>query len=467
MLNKIKKGVSKLNVFKSANVTNFSENAMQNNAKEIHQHFADPKLLIRELISNGRLDLAVDVLKETTTVLENSHPLAPEYQYDVRKIGKKTFLTSKPANHIVAQEKPLSFRGGMTIIDERYNSDVDVRKFILQQSFRNNNIKVRLDSLEELIDGEVIDNPLSLLKVAGNDLMVTIRATHERPVIKAKMIVKEAYDIKSVIDYLELQITDYEPSEEILVISNENQKLAYLDVKIKIPLQLMKTKGEMIEIASMNYNVTLREEHCNTISGELFFLEFLKSVRGSDSFQIIDVELDSLIFEGTNIKNKATESEINNFDSQIKAFKMLKDIEGKNGVKFNLPDTLDEEEVEILNILDIAWNSKEVKNPLTEFTASVNDKQSIINIIEVVEAKENSLFSIESNQTIAAQLFGVEIECLSEETFDMLVIKNVSRLKSKLDLFEEGEIIKIPFIPNYGAMSCKKIKLLSAKQVTS
>ncbi|QPQ29388.1 hypothetical protein [Lysinibacillus sp. JNUCC 51] len=416
MLDKIKASIKELKFFKSNTENRFNGHAMQNNANEIHQHFMDPRLLMNQLVSEGQYNLAVDVLKDVTKALENSHPLAPKYYYDVRKLGDKIFLTSKPANEVVAQENPITYRGKMTISDEGFRPEIGIDKYFFQQSLRNIPIKVRIDSLEELIGGVIIDNPLSILDSLGEGLNTSVMPNSDRPIIKAKMSMKRDNKFKVIIDYLEMQLTDYDAVNEILTISNMNQQIAYLNIELKIPMKNISMDNEMLEIIGMNYNIVLRDEYCSTVEGELFFLEFLSLAEISDVVQIWDIERNRLICEGTGKQTKVGSSKISEYDTQIKTLKMLKSMEDKYSVKFMLPEKIEEEEQEqLLHLLTIAWESKEVDFHVTDLTASVSDKQSILNMVEIIEDNEESMFSIESTQTISGELFGVNIECRSKK----------------------------------------------------
>lgn len=467
MINKIKKSVSKLNIFqkKKSNINVFNESSMQNNANQINQYFSDPKVVINELISNGRLDLAADAFKQIHTLMANAHPLAPDYLFAINEFGGKIFLTSTPFDNKIAETKPLKYTGKLTIIDENYSSDVDIGKFILQQSFRNNPIKVKISSFAEIINGEIIDNPLSFFNVMGENIETSI-SPQERKSILAKMTIGEIDDLKNVIDYLELQFTDYDIENEVLLISNIHQENAIFNIEIKIPIELMRSKGEMVEVRNVGYQLNLHEIYSNTVHGEILFVELLKSLQNAKSISLHDLQMGNTIFTAYHNITDEVQNDKEVLDKQLKLLEMLKKVEDDYQVKFALSmEEIDAQDIEIINLLDTAINNKELEYSVNEFSALVNYKDSISNIIDTLEKNEESIFSIESNQTINAKLWNVDLEFVTFERYEMLKIRDLERLKARLQLLEEGETLKIQFQTQSDTKCYKKIELVNSSIV--
>ena len=458
MFKKIKRVLSKSKVSNA-----FYGNSIQNNANEIHQHYLDPRILISQLISSGEFEMAAKVLKDVTKTFENSHPMSPDYYYDVMKLGNNFYLESKPINKVVAQDKPLSYKGKLTIIDESYESGVDINKFIFQQSLKNKPIKVRIDSLEELIGDTIIDNPLSIFKVAKEDLIVSIISAEEKRTIKAKMLVnqRKKNEVINVIEHLELQITDYNITDETIILSNENQQNSYLILKIRIPLKNANVNNGMIEIRGLNYNVKVRENYKNTVVGEIVFLDFLKNVNFSDSIEIWDIEQNSLVFQGEN-KQRVENTMIEKiYSKHMGNLRVLKALETNYNVKFVLTEQIDKDQEKFLEMLVLAWDRKEIEYPINEFNVSVDNRESILNLIENSEKEVSNKLLFIANQSIKGNLFGIGIELLSEEKYYDLVFKDISRLKSKLELFEDGEVMKLELLPSEDSTCKKKYKILN------
>lgn len=106
-----------------------------------------------------------------------------------------------------------------------------------------------------------------------------------------------------------------------------------------------------------------------------------------------------------------------------------------------------DEDFRKFEILKAIMEEKEVVTGLKNFNATFNGIDGLKRLIDDAEEKSIKITADSSDQ-LNINLFGAEINNVNMSyTIEDIKIKNPERIKEKIRLFDEGEIIKVEFIP--------------------
>ena len=88
---------------------------------------------------------------------------------------------------------------------------------------------------------------------------------------------------------------------------------------------------------------------------------------------------------------------------------------------------------------------KEIKTKIENFSAVFDNKEALHKMI--YEVKDSPIM-ITGHEEKVIDLFGVKFENIKvTHRFENLIIKNPDRIKKKLEYLDEGETVKVEFVP--------------------
>lgn len=263
------------------------------------------------------------------------------------------------------------------------------------------------------------------------------------PPIKAKLVAT-GLENNVIIDYLELRTTKINREENIGIISNEHQKNS--PVVFSLTLKNFFNSDLTNNRFDIDMKFKIREDFERTVMAEIIFLNFIKCTINNSSMILSDLESGVNFFEAQPSASD-TDYDIESIDERLSLLNNLRSIEHYFGVKFHLPDNMADEDFVNLEILRAIMEDKEVVTGIGDLSATFNGVDGLKRLIDDAEEKSIKITAGSSNQ-LNINLFGAEINNINMAyTVEDIKIKNPERIREKIRLFDEGEVIKVDFIP--------------------
>lgn len=399
-----------------------------------------PTDYMSRLIKNGKIEEAVEVFAKVYKQTEQLHPLYPLYTYKPIEVGSEIVFEHSPANKTIAETLPIQFKGKFTINDRDFIEGETLGEFFTRKYFSQEKVSIDMKYIETWIGEQLIDDSISIEQHAINNGEWFILPRELPPPIKAKLVLTEQAD-RVIIDYLELRVTEVNNKENKIEISNNHQKNSPIIVTLTIPSIFV--NNTPVDDSS-KFNIKIRENYEGKIIAEKIFLTFIKYVGLSSKMSLKDVETQKLFFTAESIKLDNPE-DIQDIDNRLSLLSDLLQIESVLDVEFQLPEIIYEEDFEKIEILMAIIEEKEIKTKIENFSAVFDNKEALHKMI--YEVKDSPIM-ITGHEEKVIDLFGVKFENIKvTHRFENLIIKNPDRIKKKLEYLDEGETVKVEFVP--------------------
>lgn len=295
--------------------------------------------------------------------------------------------------------------------------------------------------IETWIGDHLIDDPLSIEQHAVKEGEWFILPDKLPPPIKTKLVLSEDDIDRVIIDYLEFRVTDISHKENKITISNYHQKNSPVILSLIIPSIL--SKDNKLQ-GSSKFNIKIRESFKGKVIAEKTFLEFMKYTEQSSEISLIEIERQKEFFTSKGIKvNNPQESEY--MDGRLAILSDLLKIEKEFDIYFDLPEKMNEENFNNIEMMLAIIQGKEIVTKIDGFSVVFNNKDALKKLVYDVKDKPIMLTGHEYK---AIELFGVKFENIKVSySFENLVVKNPDRIRNKLKFLDEGENTKVEFIP--------------------
>ncbi|MHC8515867.1 hypothetical protein [Sporosarcina sp. ITBMC105] len=432
-MKKREKGINQINGANQVAMINSSNN----NVTIIN----NPVEYMSYLIKNGKLEEVVELLSEVNKKTETLHPMYPHYTYNQVKIGSKIAFKHTPVNEIAAKKYPLKFKGKLSITDPDFNNNETIEEFLTRKHFLQEKVSIDVKYIETWIGEQLIQDSISLEQQAIKDGEWFIIPKELPSPVKAKLVMTEETDIV-IIDYLELRVTNIDKSGNKLEISNSFQKNSPIQLVLTIPISSFFDDNSSV-VKNSKFNIQIRENFEGKLSAEKIFLEFMKYAGLSSKMKFIDIEKNKVFFSSENLHLDKPE-DFSEVDDRISLLKDLKQIQDELDVEFKLSEIIYEQDFEMIQILKSIIEDKEVITKIENLNAIIDNKEALEKLISDVRGKP---FMISGQEEKVIKLFGVSINLNIQYKFENLVVKDLERVKRKLEILEEGETAKIDFVP--------------------
>lgn len=398
---------------------------------------------ISYLIRCGKRQEAADEFAEVFKQIGEIHPLHPLYTYKPTELGSKIVFEHQPLNAEVAKQYPIKYRGRFSIIDKDMKSGETINEFLSRKHFRQEKVQIDVKYIETWIGKEKIIDPLSLEQNAIKEGEWYMLPAPLPPPIRAKLVSTGLED-NVIIDYLELRTTKINRMDSIAVISNEHQKDS--PVLFSLTFKNLSNSDPTINRFDVDMNFKIRESFERTVMAEIIFLTFMKCTINNSSMTLSDLEKGVNFFEAQPSASD-TDYDVENIDERLSLLNNLRSIEHYFGVKFHLPDNMVDEDFVNLEILKAIMEDKEIVTGVGDLSATFNGVDGLKRLIDDAEEKSIKITADSSDQ-LNINLFGAEINNINMSyTVEGIKVKNPERIKEKIRLFDEGEIIKVEFTP--------------------
>lgn len=398
---------------------------------------------ISYLIRSGKRQEAVDEFAEVFKQIGKIHPLHPLYIYKPTELGSKIVFEHHPINADIAKQFPIKYRGRFSIIDKDLKAGETINEFLSRKHFKQEKVQIDVKYIETWIGEEKIIDPISLEQNAIKEGKWYMLPAPLPPPIRAKLVSTGLED-NIIIDYLELRTTKINRTDNIGVISNEHQKDS--PVLFSLTIKNFFNNDLTTNRFDIDMNFKIREDFERTVVAEIIFLTFLKCSYSNGRMTLSDLEKGVNFFEAQP-SNLDTDYDAKTVDERLSLLNDLRLMEHYFCVKFHLPDNMEDEDFRKFEILKAIMDEKEVVTGLKNFNATFNGIDGLKRLIDDAEEKSIKITADSSDQ-LNINLFGAEINNINMSyTIEDIKIKNPERIKEKIRLFDEGEIIKVEFIP--------------------
>lgn len=390
---------------------------------------------IETLSKQGRYNEVADLLSRVKNFVGTQHPLYPHYRYKPVNFGNTTILEHEPLSAEAQQKYPLSYRGKFTIPKEKIEGFKNIHELIEEAYFKQEDIEINMDSLTTWLGDYMVDTPNLDELFKDGKWVITPRPLPEP--LKLKLYIKDEQDI-SIVDYLEMSISGGKANQYV-IIDNSKQESAKMLVSLRIPLNS--------KVQETKINIKIKHEYQSNVEANRSLLSFFKLVKdGNKTIVLKNLQENKDFMVASKFK---FDGNIQNLDKDYSFVEKLFRLENHYKVIFSIPEKMEKSDWESIEILEQSMQGKPLKRTLKNFIAEFNDKKTIENLIDLFKDQKEYRIRIETTGPEARiELFGAVIPIEKVQTvFNSLKIEDIERLKGKMKFMDEGENIKIIFVP--------------------
>lgn len=419
--------------------------ALQNSDNNQITIIQTPQEYIRELITMGKIDEAVLELKKTVEMFQNMHPLSPYYRYKPIHIGNTIVFDHEPIDDAILEKYPLTYKGAFSFRPDDIQTDETLEQYMIRKWISQESINIDMKYIQTWIGDQEIDNPHSLENYAVKEGDWKITPKKLPPPLKAKVNVIDRCKTKSVLNYVELSLSELNWSNNTISISNENQKHCPVFIFFTVP-NFLNEKVTSFKGFKATFNFKLRDSYKGTVSGELAYLNFVKELSSSKHIEVVEIMTNKPIFSA-NIAEVDIGLNQEKIESRGEFLNKLKLIEEKLHITFHIPDNIDDEDIENIEVLTCIAIKKPKNSKFNEFNITANSIDSTNEVIKAI-GYHSKVLQGEYTLSKTIEVFGAKVEGVKIwYKFNNVLIKDVERLKNKLLYVEHGEPITITCKP--------------------
>ncbi len=392
----------------------------------------DMLLSISNLLKNGETKDAQYLLDSLSKAVVGHHPLYPHYLTKIENINGQLVFISKPNSNEAIEKYPIKYKGKVEIPKEYQNFS---SMHELSNYADRNQISIDLNLLEfkkflgdipdpyQELDGLIKKNGQPILRIIPKEFP---------PAIPFKIIlIKSNYTL----DYILLRTERITDNNE-LVISNLEQKIG---IYISFTINRENEKAD--------FHISVKEEYMQDVLSNLAYANIMKCFISGDELQVVSLEHGYTLLKGF-IKDKENQR-YKEYEERIDLYNNLKVIEDYYNIKIKIADKITM--VDVMNAEDLAKAIKGEKivgkydHIDTDFKITKESKESI-------KGFYNNIFMM------SYEMHDFEIKIFNHLFKIPKIIQKIKKVKmadeekvlKKLNVLEEGDIIKIKFIPADG-----------------
>lgn len=389
----------------------------------------DLLMTISQLLNTGNVNEAKKLLSNLSKSVAGHHPLYPYYSTEIENRDGKLVFTSKPNSDEATKKYPPLYKGKV-VVPEEYKNFLSMHE--LSNYANRNQVPIDLNLLEfkkflgdipdpyQEIDDLVEENGQPILRIIPKEFP---------PAMPFKLVLTKS---NYILEYILLRMERITDDNE-LIVSNKEQKIG---IYISLTINEEKMKAD--------FQISIKEEYIRDVSSNLAYANIMKYFSSGDELKIISLEDGNTLLQGF---TELEEEQFNNeFERKIELFSNLKIIEDHYGIKIEIAEQVMMTDAMNAETLSKAIKGEEVVSKYnyidTEFRITKESKKSIRDF-------HNSVFMM------SYEIHDFEIKIFKHSFIIPKIIQKVKKVKmadkekviKKLDVLEEGDIIKIKFIP--------------------
>lgn len=384
---------------------------------------------MKELLDNNDLGGVASLLEYQKNMASIKHPYYPNYIIDFKNFNNKFIPYSKPNTKEALESMPQSLKGKFKIPEKysRFSSFKEILEFS-----RNTQTEIEIDIIEiKKMLGDVEDPyqfESQLLK--DENVKWTIKAQEFPPAMPFKIVIGNS---EKVFEYILLRADSFYNNE--LILSNKEQN-------VRIHFEFQFDMGNQ----SMGFSVKINKDHINDLKAHLDLLQIFKLTLNKEWLYIYSLEAEKEISRGK-LDTSDYKSDFITIDEEIKFIENLILIESKFDKKIIIPENICEDDLSYINYLAQAIKQGFYEEEFDIFQINITVLKDTLENKDKLKSELTGLKCVMQNTEIP--IFG-EVYKLKSITriYKSVKIKNYDRIIKKLEVAEEGDVLKIELIPD-------------------
>lgn len=389
------------------------------------------------------------LLSQLKDLASIQHPYYPHYTYKPINFGDKIFVEHEPRSKQDAQLFPLSYRGRFNISKENMDGFTNIDELLHDAFIKQKEIEIDMVSLYSLINGVKVPTPLLDDTIKGSKWVMKPAPLPDSLKLKFSAISEE--EESSIIDYLEMSISGFNKEENIITLNNNRQQNCKLLVSLIIPLNDEDSEKDNALLSNVKLNIRIKDQYQGNVEANKIFLNFMMLSKKSD----VTLTFKNLISQ-TNFMTaqdfKFEETNLTNLVSDYEFLERLARIETHFDINFTIPEIITEEDLEDLRSLESMISKEPIRQKVKWLSLKMSDKKGVENIIDIFDQNENigkSLMLETSGENPRIEIFNATVPIKKVQTiYSSLKVEDINKLKRKYEDMEEGEVIKVKFVPD-------------------
>lgn len=398
---------------------------------------------IQRLVSEGQFDEATSLISRIMNGASAQHPAYPYWRYGIEVKDGQVIFSHIPNSPDALKSHPLKGSFKLKFPQEVTSKFQNLDELVRFSYEKQVPIKLDLISFKTWVGDKIID---SFDENEWDEMTMQIYPTKFPPPTPMKLYL---VDGSESYDYLEIGLKEID-GNWFLMNNNEQEHCS-----IQIQIKFNPTSKEAF------LSISLKEEYNSNVRAQLDFIKFIYgATKKTLAIKILKYNMDLLELKKWNIK--ISEKEVRN---RILFLTLLVDLEKYYGVQFKFPDDVTEQDKEAIYILKNTMNKAPIDGTFSHLSFEVNKIEEVKNIIEIAEKHPDGKEIMFCHKDACINLYGQRIEFAeSRITYSYLQVKNLELLKKKLEFMEDGDTIKIEFIP--ASPTKNKITMLFIQEKT-
>ncbi|WP_018395830.1 hypothetical protein [Bacillus sp. 37MA] len=406
---------------------------------------------IARLGKAGDYNGVISLMSQVKDYASIQHPYYPHYTYKIGNFGDRISVEHEPRSQEVAEKLPLSYRGKLTIPPEQIKGFDNFGELIDDAFIKQRDIEIDVVALQALIDGEEVPTPFLEDNIKEAKWVIKPKPLPEP--LKLKMYLKNDSEEITLVDYIEMGVSDLNKKESIMKIDNSRQEHSKLLVSVIIPFSDFKSHSESQSAVASDskFSFTIKDEYKQDVEGNFLFFKLMQALSKYDQYALSFKNLingtDFMKSSGFKLYGELDKE----FENDFRFIERLYKIEQHFNLIFTLPEKIDDTDYEAIQVLESIIAEKPVQNEFTSLTLSTSIKESLNGIINSFEEEDYSINNFATEVTgdnMRIELFGSVVPLKKvRTTYSSLKLDDLEKIKRKYEDMDDGETVKVKFIP--------------------
>ncbi|MBN1062380.1 hypothetical protein DVV95_11200 [Clostridium botulinum] len=377
---------------------------------------------VLELAQNGNNIGALRKMGMFQKCFGAMHPLYPDFRYSLN-MNEKGISIKSIANSEEAIKRYPPHGNIKFIIPDEYKWAKNINELIKYGYEKQIPIKLKAENIKLWFGDYLINEFKNISEVS------LMPKKFPKPIAMKFKFENTSFGL----DYLEMELIKIE--DDCLIISNEKQA----ETNVILTLYINRSN-----IDDSKFNIKLAEKYIDSVQANLKINKFLFNISKSGVKKVIILKDDSefLSFSESNIHY----TNIENIKKEIDLLGRLVVLEKYYNVVFKLPQNITYDDYENLLVLEKSMNNEPITGMYSEVTMSLTVNSSY-NQIKIFNNESEEILELRSNSE-EIKLFGQSIIFKEKRIkYYNVVVDNKKKVLKKFEVADDGDILKVKFIP--------------------